>query len=136
MKRNLTLKDPRKDGPQGTRYGLRITTYKDFSFSGIAEHYYGRIRKGGYKVDRCEVELYRTLSAEDAVRLNVKDQCDHFKPGDQTIRFDSYGDVLEAGIRTALEKWGPEIILELGDELDFGSTEIPLSPWKEGKGIY
>jgi hypothetical protein len=78
---------------------LTIDTWKWLSLN--AEHYYGTLKGNGVKY-----EITRVLTGEDAAALNVKEDIDgelwglksryYLKEGDETHRFDSKQDILDA----------------------------------------
>jgi len=104
---------------------LGITTYVGIAFN--AEHFYGKLN--AQIEEDLTYELYRVISDTEAILLNNKDQWDSWKTGDDTNRFDSRKDVIDA----AMAVWGQ--IKGNGDALlieRHGNPSLPL----DGPGTF
>lgn len=133
-------------GWMGWRYGIKVSSWRGISLG--AEHWYGKAwavnddiadrvvrsrfngsgpRRGETQYwDRDDNELpehqwewdiQRKLSTEDAKILTKKDQY-QWRPGTLSNRFDSEGQVMEAGISLLTKKFGPDITIIDGDEYE------------------
>lgn len=80
-----------------------------------AVHYYGELRyddkESQFGFGRIGVS--RTLTQADADKINEEDDWASYSAGDTSSRFYTKDDVIEAGIKTAREKFGDDIILRL-----------------------
>ena len=101
------------------RYGIRIRSWGGISYN--AHHYYAKAwcYDEGNEGLLFEEECVHQLTESDARKLNVKDQTllglGHYHPSDETNRFDTQEQAIEAGAVKLKDRYGDKIIIEIGE---------------------
>jgi len=104
---------------------LQIDNWTGMSLG--ASHYYGKLYYPEWYDNGGPIEVYCTLTRDQAADLNRIDRADVWEAGDTTIRWKTRTALIAAALKICDERWPGAIVLE-GSSSQLGPQKVIRAP--------